>query len=319
MYFSTEKVYFSIKGLTLIFKYANIKKIRIEEVSEMSEISEIIKLTEMPCEAADYCEELFAKIKADPESFSLLTTAEHRYMMGFDPGKEAVALAQKMGLHRYTIDLLLLLYSCLRLRRLYEANGYSEELFVSTAVENLGYAAETCMKLYGIIGCAYFYAYHTMFNLTRFRLGRLHFELTKMPFDYKDVCKKGETVLSCHIPASGPLLMEDVEESFKMAYDFFKLSGPMVVVCSSWLLYPPFYEEVFKKGSNLSKFYELFDVVESKARPITADAWRVFGTLETDLDKLPQETTLQRNLCDFLKAGNSMGGGYGVLVRNFEE
>ena len=284
----------------------------------MSEISEIIKLTGSPEAAAEYCEEVFAKIKADSESFSLLTTAEYRYMMGFDPGKEATALAQRMGVHRYTIDLILLLYSSLRLRRLYEANGYSDEMFVSTILSSLGYATETCMKLNGIIGCAYFYAYHTMFNLTRFRLGRLHFEVVKMPFDYKDVCKKGETVLSCHIPASGPLLMEDVEKSFKMAYDFFKVSGPMVVVCSSWLLYPRFYEEVFKKGSNLSKFYELFDVVESKERAITADAWRVFGTLETDLDKLPQETTLQRNLLAFLKAGNSMGGGYGVLVRNYE-
>ena len=284
----------------------------------MSEISEIIKLTGSPEAAAEYCEEDFAKIKSEPENFSLLTTAEYRYMMGFDPGKEATALAQRMGVHRYTIDLILLLYSSLRLRRLYDANGYSDEMFVSTILSSLGYATETCMKLNGIIGCAYFYAYHTMFNLTRFRLGRLHFELVKMPFDYKDVCKKGETVLSCHIPASGPLLMEEVEEAFKMAYDFFKVSGPMVVVCSSWLLYPRFYEEVFKKGSNLSKFYELFDVVDSNERAITADAWRVFGTLETDLDKLPQETTLQRNLLAFLKAGNSMGGGYGVLVRSYE-
>ena len=272
----------------------------------------------MPEEAADYCEEVFAKIKADSESFSLLTTAEHRYMMGFDPGKEATALAQKMGIHRYTVDLIILLYSSLRLRRLYEANSYSDEMFVSTILLNLGYTTETCMKLNGIIGCAYFYAYHTMFNLTRFRLGRLHFELTRMPFDYKDICKKGQMVLSCHIPASGPLLLDEVEESFKLAYDFFKISGPMVIVCSSWLLYPRFYEEVFKKGSNLSKFYELFDIVESNERAITADAWRVFGTLETDLDKLPQETTLQRNLLAFLKSGNSMGGGYGVLVRNYE-
>ena len=92
----------------------------------------------------------------------------------------------------------------------------------------------------------------------------------------------------------------------------------MVVVCSSWLHYPSLYEEAFKKGSNLSKFYELYDVADSNERAITADAWRVFGTRETDLDKLPQETTLQRNLLAFLKAGNSMGGGYGVLVRNYE-
>ena len=75
----------------------------------MSEISEIIIASKMPEEAADYCEEVFANIKADSESFSLLTTAEHRYMMGFDPGKEATVLAQKMGIHRYTVDLIILL------------------------------------------------------------------------------------------------------------------------------------------------------------------------------------------------------------------
>jgi len=63
----------------------------------MSEISELIKLSGMPKEAAEYCEEFFAKIKADSESFSLLTTAERRYMMGFDPGKEATPLHRERG------------------------------------------------------------------------------------------------------------------------------------------------------------------------------------------------------------------------------
>lgn len=285
----------------------------------MSEISEIIIASKMPEGAADYCEEVFARIKSDPELFSLLETAESRFMMGFDPGSLAAKLSEKTGFHRYTIDLILMLYSCLRLHRLYKANGYSDEIFYATVPENLGYNTELCMKLHGIIGNFAFNAYRTMVSCTRFCLGRLHFELTRMPFDYKDICKKGQMVLSCHIPASGPLLLDEVEESFKLAYDFFKFSGPMVIVCSSWLLYPRFYEEVFKTGSNLSKFYELFDIVESKERSITADAWRIFGTLETDLDKLPRNTTLQRNLCDFLKKGNSMGGGCGVLVRNFEE
>ena len=317
--FSTQKCEFSFNGLTFTDKYASIKKKTENQVNPMSEISEILKMSKMPEDAVEYCEKVFGEIKARPELFNLLVTAEARYMQGFDPVKQAAALAEKTGYHRYTIDLILLIYSCLRLRRIYEANGYSEEMFASTTPENIGYTAETCMKLHGIVGCSFFYAYRTFYNCTRFRLGRLHFEIVKMPFDYKDICKAGETVLSCHIPASGPLLMEEVEESLKLAYDFFKINGPMVAVCSSWLLYPEFYKKVFKKGSNLSRFYELFEVVDSKKRAFSADAWRVFGTLETDLDKLPQDTTLQRNLLAFLKEGNSMGGGYGVLVRNYDK
>ena len=55
----------------------------------MSEISEIIIASKMPEEAADYCEEVFARIKSDPELLSLLETAESRFMMGFDRGSLA--------------------------------------------------------------------------------------------------------------------------------------------------------------------------------------------------------------------------------------
>jgi len=231
--------------------------------------------------------------------------------------EDITTLAEGKGICLYTAHMLLFLSMAPILHNRFKQKGISDEIFYDT-MRDLRYKLIECSLVYGKCGTFVPKWYKGFFDMKIFALGRLHFELTRMPFDYKDICKKGHMVLSCHIPASGPLLLDEVEESFKLACDFFKISGPMVVVCSSWLLYPRFYEEVFKKGSNLSKFYELFDIVESNERAITADAWRVFGTLETDLDKLPQETTLQRNLLEFLKAGNSMGGGYGVLVRNYE-
>ena len=112
--------------------------------------------------------------------------------------------------------------------------------------------------------------------------------------------------------------MEDVEASFRRAYEFYKIQGPMIVTCSSWLLYPPFYGEVFPENSNLRRFYELFDVVEQRDEcPFSDDGWRIFHTKEPDLDKLPLKTTLQKNLHAYLKRGNGMGRGYGVLVRDY--
>lgn len=285
----------------------------------MSKITEIIAMCEMKPDEAAYCEECFAKIKADEELFSLLQAAESHYMLGWSHSKDAKELTEKSGLHRYTVDLLILLYACIRLRKMYAAHGYSEEIFKATVPLNLAYNITTCRQLHNVIGNPFFFGYKEMMQCTRFALGRLHFETIKAPFDYKDICKKGDNVLSCHIPSSGALLTEDVEKSFELAYNFFKPNGPLVVVCSSWLLYPKFYEEVFPKGSNLSRFYELFDVVEQNERDIGADAWRVFGTTNKNLDELPTNTTLQKNLLAFLKNGNLMGGGYGILVRDYKK
>ena len=284
----------------------------------MSEITNILNLCKLSESDAKYCEECFAKIKANLELFEILTTAEKHYMMGYDPKEDLKALSDKSGIHRYTVDMLLLIYSSVRLLKIYDAHGYSEELYSETVGQSIRLNIDTCKEIYKVVGIFVFFGFIRLFQCERFALGRLQFEAVAIPYDYKDICKKGDIVLSCHIPASGPLLTDDVESAFKKAYEFFKIKGKMVVVCSSWMLYPKHYEKVFPKNSNLSRFYELFDIIDQKEKPFTADAWRVFGTMNPDLEKLPQKTTLQKNLYNYLKDGNSMGSGYGILVRNYD-
>ncbi len=284
----------------------------------MSEITKILELSEMNKEDADYCEECFAKIKADPNFFSELISAEKQFMSGYVPTKINKRLAEKTGIHRYTVDLIVAIYAAIRVSKLYETHGYSEEIFTKTIPHTIRQNIDVCKQLYGIVGTFVFNAYKRHYQCERFALGRLQFEAIPVPFDYKDVCKKGDMVLSCHIPATGPLLIEDVEEAFKLAYDFYHINGPLVVVCSSWLLYPPHYEEVFPKNSNLSRFYELFDIVSQREANYTEAGWRVFGTMDFDFNKFPQKTTLQKNLYKFLESGKKMGSGYGILIRNYE-
>ena len=284
----------------------------------MSEISKIIKLSEMKKEDADYCEECFAKIKADPDLFNELEICEKQYMAGYNPSKAAKRLTEKSGLHRYTVDLLVALYCCIRTLKLYEAHGYSEEMFAKTIAHTLRESLENCKAVYSVIGTFVFFAYNRHFRCERFALGRLHFEAVPLPFDYKDICKKGDMVLSCHIPASGPLLMEDVEEAFKLAYEFYGIKGPLVVVCSSWLLYPPHHDAVFPADSNIRRFYDLFDIVTQRETEFSAAGWRVFKTMDLDFNKFEQKTRMQKNLYKYLKDGNKMGSGYGILIRNYE-
>ena len=74
--------------------------------------------------------------------------------------------------------------------------------------------------------------------------------------------KKGAPVINCHIPSSGPLLPEQVEDSFRQAYQFFGFAQKgetMPLVCESWLLYPPHYE-LFPESGNMRRFFEHFEV-----------------------------------------------------------
>lgn len=284
----------------------------------MREIKEIIQTIGMPEDTAEYCEKCFAMIAENPQLSSLLQTAEKQYMTAFAPEKTVGQIATESGLHRYTVNLLVLLRLAIRLRQIYKIKGFSEENFRDFMV-NLRCKIAECRQVYGIFGSFVFVEFKRYFECTAFTLGRLSFEARSVPFDYRDVCKKGETVLGCHIPSSGPLRAADVEASFRQAYEFYGIQGKMVVTCSSWLLYPPFYREVFPENSNLRRFYELFDVVEQHESSSGDISWRVFGTMESDLNKLPLETTLQRNMHAFLKKGNRMGSGYGILVRDYTE
>ena len=284
----------------------------------MSEITNILSLTGMAKEDCDFCEECFKKIKSDQELFNQLVIAEKQYMSAYDYNTAAEILTEKSQLSRFSVDLIIALYCCIRVLKLYEVHGYSKELFISTIADSIRTNVDTCKEVYSVIGIFVLPYYKRHFQCERFALGRLQFEAIKVPFDYKDVCKKGDTVLSCHIPATGPLLIDDVEAAFKLAYDFYNISGPLVVVCDSWLLYPPHYEEVFPKGSNISRFYELFDIVEQHECDFTSAGWRVFGTMDFDFSKFPQTTTMQKNLSNFLKSGKKMGDGYGILVREYK-
>ena len=72
----------------------------------------------------------------NPESltlFLLLQAAEKHYMLGWKPFKEAKELTEKSGLHRYTVDLIILLYACIRLRKLYVALTRAKEKLIIVA------------------------------------------------------------------------------------------------------------------------------------------------------------------------------------------
>lgn len=275
-------------------------------------IKELMRLIEFPAEAADYFEEIHRQILQDPETEKILAEAADTYFETKEYEVSMALLSEKAGIHRYSADMMLLLICACRLWEIYKEKNYPEELFRDTMMD-LNYKLKECRDVYGVWGTFVLFWDDRFFDCTRFKLGRLQYETEPAKCDYKDLVKKGDPVLNCHIPSAGPLTPELVRESLQKAYEFYGKEGDMVVVCDSWLLYPPL-REVFPEGSNLRKFHDMFDVVESREEKENPDAWRVFSTAGSDIRSFPQNTSLQKRLYEYLKAGKAMGEGYGFLI-----
>ncbi|HZA05103.1 MAG TPA: acyltransferase domain-containing protein [Propionibacteriaceae bacterium] len=128
-------------------------------------------------------------------------------------------------------------------------------------------------------------------------LGRLQFNL--QPGD-------DGWVLSTHIPRTGPLTPEAVDESFAAATRFFATYFPEYptrdFVCSSWLLDPALAAAL--PHSNLAAFQRRWQLTDER-HPGEADVlFFVFGRRgRTELDTLPRDTALRRAILDQLTAG----------------
>ncbi len=120
-----------------------------------------------------------------------------------------------------------------------------------------------------------------------------------------------------HIPASGiSLTKEERYRSYALAKEFYKeIFGdkPVPIVSRSWLLYPG-NEEFISPNSNIIDFKRDFDIIETEEYSDfnSISPW-IFGKEKVDLDTIPQNTTLQKDVKRHLENGGKLGKGYGVL------
>ena len=288
----------------------------------MSKITEIMTLIEFPEDAIKYFDEIYEGIENNESTKSVLEALEEFFFENFycDEFAERLRnLAAETGYHEYSVNMVFLLHACIRLKKIYAEKGYDTDFFKANMTD-LKYKLIECKKLHGIHGTTPVNWHSLFFKMTIFALGRLQYEYREIPFDYKDLAKCGDTVLTIHIPSSGPLTPESVDESLKKAYEFFgsNCRDGLLLICSSWLLYPPT-ASLYPAGSNLESFYKRFEIVDEKENPTDSDLWRIFYTKTDDYKTLPRETSLQKAFYDYLNDGGHFGNGFGVIVYKPEQ
>ncbi len=162
-------------------------------------------------------------------------------------------------------NLLAYLYFLDEMKRRYLDLGISEEIFLDSAEDIVRWCdawSETKGELYlGELSWLFL-----VFTAKIIKLGRLQFCFSKETHTIEKYgIEKGDTVLAIHIPAAGPLILEDCLKSVDMAREFFPKHFPGVdfkcFTCHSWLL-DPTHREIMKESSNILAFQTMFDIID---------------------------------------------------------
>ena len=287
-------------------------------------LSEFLTACGYSAEDRAFLTETYALIASYPKPSELWNKALTLYEenVNCDLG-EVLALAHRagtlLGIHSYTAKLLILLCLTKRLREEYEARGVDSRIYWDTVLD-LKYKNEECKLVKGIVGTFVAEWFFKFFDMTRFALGRLQFQIIDFAHEYE---KNGvkltpqTKVIDVHIPRSlQPLDEKSCDDAFDRAKAFFadELGDTCAFVCHSWLLYPE-HETMLSHTSNVYRFMKRFDIIRSGVSHSKGDLWRLFDTDEKDPDQLPADSSMRRAYVEHLKNGGKVGWGFGVYVK----
>ena len=226
-------------------------------------------------------------------------------------------VAQRLDIHRYTTELLVFICLSKRLREIYTEREIDLSIFHGSMLD-LKYKLDECKVVKGVVGSFVAFWFNRFFNMERFALGRLEFEVDRFGQHYEregHILTPDSKVINIHIPRTlTHLTPESCDEAFRMAREFFsdEITGECAFICHSWMLYPG-NRYILPESTNVYKFMSRFDVFNSSDDPALEDLWRIFDTDEKNPDLLPQNTSMRRAYVGHLKNGGVIGWGHGVF------
>ena len=155
-------------------------------------------------------------------------------------------------------------------------------------------------------------------SLLLFRIGELEFEIVSEEAEKAEMPraeKHSPYLLHVHIPSDADLSPERCDESFRMAGQFLAEHFPETVgskfACDSWLLSPAL-KELLPEGSRILQFQKRFEVKSWNKEEDAYLEW-VFKRKDLPLEKLPEETSLQRKMKAYVLQGGKIGEAYGEI------
>ena len=198
------------------------------------------------------------------------------------------------------------------LKSFYKKNNIPDKVLTDTLYD-VGRVMDECYARNNryVIEPAIFEWLNMHFTGRLFHLCRLQFEAIKF-YEDNDYLKKGDYVINVHIPAGDKMLHDDVAESYRQAVVFFRKLLPeynfKYFICESWMLSPQL-SDILDQSSNLIKFFNDYELYGTGENDGFFD--NIFVKKPTDLNTLPEKTTLQRAIKNLLLSGEKFISGRG--------
>lgn len=261
--------------------------------------------------------------KVNKDFESLIKTYEEDMNFDYLSSLSAVTeICAKADVHKYIGHLLFVICLSKKLREYYEAEGVEERIWFLSMCD-LKWKLLECKFMHDIWGSFVADWFGRFFNMTRFAIGKLQFELNSFKTTYeRDGLKltPESKVIGVHIPRTGTRLDRESQiEAYREAAVFFKKRYQLekvVFVCRSWLLFPR-NKEVLSPQSNLYAFASDYEIINQGYYDDYTGVWGIFEKAYTgNVDELPQDTTLRRAYADWIRKGEKTGWGQGVFPFN---
>lgn len=190
----------------------------------------------------------------------------------------------------------------------YREKGISEEVYRATMACFARFVGEHKVS-YGIYGFDRAFWTPRQLSMQLFRLGELEYELLQ----------EGEKrLISIHIPSDARMTPQGCRTSYEQAKEFFGQYYPewagVDYGCNSWLLAPGL-KQILPEDSNIIRFQNAFEIVKTDEEDRGFLEW-VYKRMDIPYEELPEETSLQRNMKQFLLRGGKIGEADGILKKD---
>lgn len=140
-----------------------------------------------------------------------------------------------------------------------------------------------------------------------FRIGILEYEFMK---------RREEPMISIHIPSDTVFSEANLDETFRAAKEFIATFYPEHAneraFCDSWIIAPKL-RELLPETSGIIRFQNRFASIEETKRPDACLHWVFHCNVQTPLEELPEDTSLQRKIKELMLNGGNLYGGFGLL------
>ncbi len=191
---------------------------------------------------------------------------------------------------------------------IYEDIGISDEIYYATMKCFPRFIKET-YEMTGKLSFDRYWWTTRQVGCHLFRIGELEYEIKHID---------SGAVIGLHIPSDADFSPVAVDESLRMAHEFFEKYYPQLkdaeYRCHSWLL-DNHLKDMLGEGSNIINFQNRFEIYDEGETGTEFVEW-VFKTKSTDYNNLPEETSLQRNLKKHILAGGVIRDAYGRLLKD---